>query len=76
MVCAFGAAGKGNGVAAAMNFVIGLTLKFPAAIYVLKIAKSTNSGDRTGAIAAICLVYFTTVVGMAIHGFRQNSKTR
>ena len=67
LVCAFGAA---------MNFVIALGLKFPAVIYTLKIFKSPNSADRTGAIVAICLVYFSTVVGMSIHGFRQNNKNR
>jgi hypothetical protein len=74
MVCAFGCAGKGNAAGAMMNFVVGLGLKFPAAIYLLKIFNSPNSSDRTGAIVAICLVYFSSVVGMAIHGFRQNSK--
>ena len=76
LVCAFGDGGRGNAVGAAMNFVIALGLKFPAVIYTLKIFKSPNSADRTGAIVAICLVYFSTVVGMSIHGFRQNNKNR
>ena len=76
MICAMGSASKNAPVDAAMNFTVGLGLKFPAAIYVIKIMKTTIPAERTGAIAAICLVYFSTVVGMAIHGFRQSSKNR
>ncbi len=73
LVCAFGEAGRGNGFGAAMNFCIGLGLKFPAVVYILKIMKSPSRADHYGAIAGVCLVYFLTVVGMAIHGFRQNN---
>ncbi|MBS1701868.1 MAG: hypothetical protein JST12_09425 [Armatimonadetes bacterium] len=75
IVRAFGEAGKANSLGAAANFAIGLGLKFPGVIYVLKIAKSTNTADVNGAIAGVCLVYFSTVVGMAVYGFRQNRRT-
>ncbi len=74
MICALGSASKNLPVEAALNFVIGLSLKFPAAFFVVKIIKTTNTGERDGAIAAACLVYFTTVVGLVFNGFRQNSK--
>jgi uncharacterized Zn finger protein len=76
VICALGSASKNAPVEAMMNFVLGLTLKFPAAFFVVKIIKTTNPAERHGAIAAVSLVYFTTVVGMAIHGFRQSSKNR
>jgi hypothetical protein len=74
LIRAMGDAGKGSPVSAAFNVVIGLGLKFPAAIYVLKVAKSAQAHERNGAIIGVVLVYFCSVVGASIVGARQNRK--
>jgi hypothetical protein len=74
LVRALGDSKSGSPLSSAMNAVIGLSLKFPAVIYVLKIAKSATPSDRNGAIVGVVLVYFVSVVGASIVGARQNRK--
>lgn len=74
LVKALGGAKDGNPVQPALFLVIGLGLKFPAAIYVLKILLSKNDNERYSAIAAVILVYFSTVLGMTYVSLKQNKK--
>ncbi len=61
-----------NPVQSAFFVVIGLALKFPAALYVLKVLLSRNVADRNGAIAAVILVYFSTVLLMTFKSLKEN----
>ncbi len=74
LVKALGGTKEGNAVQSALYVVIGLGLKFPAAIYVLKILLSKNDNERYSAIAAVILVYFSTVLGMTYVSLKQNKK--
>jgi hypothetical protein len=74
LIRAMGGSKSGSPVFAAMNAVVGLGLKFPAAMYVLKVAKSGGPAERNGAIAGVILVYFCSVVGASVVGVQQNRK--
>ncbi len=74
LVKAMGGASEGNQLKSAMYVVIGLGLKFPAAVYVLKILISKNLSDRSSAIAAVILVYFSTVLVMTFRSLKENKK--
>lgn len=74
LVRCLGLASDGKMLPAALFGVFGLSLKFPAVIAALKIAKTGSESERGGAMAAVTLVYFVSVVGASIYGFRQNRK--
>lgn len=75
LIKALGGSQKGEPVNAALYMVIGLGLKFPAAIYVLKTLMSRNVSDRGSAIAAVILVYSSTVVLMTLRSLRDNNSS-
>lgn len=74
LVRALGAGSKGNSLQAAFSAVLGLGLKFPAIIVGLKIGKDGSAVERNVAMGAVVLVYFVSVVGASVYGFRQNRK--
>jgi hypothetical protein len=74
LIRAMGDTKSGSSVPAAFQAVLGLGLKFPAVMYVLKMAKCEVPAEKNGAIVGVVLVYFVSVVGAAIVGARQNRK--
>ncbi|OWU65075.1 MAG: hypothetical protein CBB60_006535 [Armatimonadetes bacterium Cent15-Ar3] len=74
VVRCLGEGSNGNSLSAALFGVIGLALKFPAVIVTLNIAKTGADAERGGAMAAVTLVYFLSVVGASIYGLQQNRK--
>ncbi|HLO98447.1 MAG TPA: hypothetical protein VK171_07625 [Fimbriimonas sp.] len=76
LIRAIGSAYQKESVNSAFFLVVGLGLKFPAVILVLKFAKSSDQAQKNGAIAAVVLVYFLSVVGASIYGLRQNKSNK
>ena len=74
LVKCLGLGSDGKALPAALFAVIGLSLKFPAVLVALNIAKTGTAAERGGAMAGVTLVYFFSVVGASIYGFRQNRK--
>ncbi len=74
LVRCLGLGSDGKALSAALFAVIGLSLKFPAVLIALKVAKTGTGAERGGAMAGVTLVYFFSVVGASIYGFRQNRK--
>lgn len=74
LVRCLGLASDGKMLPSALFGVIGLSLKFPAVIVALKIAKTGTQAERGGAMMAVTLVYFFSVVAASIYGLRQNRK--
>jgi uncharacterized membrane protein YhaH (DUF805 family) len=65
---------KGQAFQAGLSCLLGVALKFPVVILWARLLKTSEPGERTGAIFATCLVYFLAVAGWSIHGYRQNLK--
>lgn len=74
LVRCLGLACDGKMLPSALFGVFGLSLKYPAVLIALNIAKTGSEGERGGAMAAVSLVYFVSVAGASFYGLRQNRK--